>query len=430
MKINLLKEIAKNPYKLGIYLGYPDMTEIHNKWIKKSWKNTKDYVLQAHRNSYKTTAVLTVGTIWYLLFNPNATILILRKGYEGAVSIVKSIMKHYQSEKMISLYSNLLGIKDFKLVEDRKDCLVLPTKTTVTKEGNVEALGIGGSITGSHFSKIMADDIITLKDRISKAERENTKEFIRELENIKTADGTITFTGTPWHKDDGFSILPEPDRYALGSVEIQGFTQNKVDEIRQRTTPSLFAANYLLKHIADENKLFNDAKYEHWTNGASYKIAHIDQAYKGEDYTALTLLEEWHGMYILKGYAWRENIIDCYDKIKVILENHDIGSLYMEDNSDKGLSKKDMRTRWNSVIGYHEKENKHNKIIGNLYKEWDKVYFDYDTNEEYLNQILDYEEGQGHDDSPDSAASIVRIVSSRGGETSAKAKETYKEYEY
>ena len=430
MTTDLRVEIAKYPHKLGRYLGYKDLNATHSEWIKSAWKNKKDYVLQAHRNSFKTTAVLVVGSIWYLLYNPNDTILILRKGYDGAVSILKSIIRHYESEKMISLYSEVFGVKDFKLVEDRKDCIVLPTKTHVTKEGNIEALGIGGSITGSHFKKIQADDIITLKDRISKAERENTKEFIRELENIKTADGSITFTGTPWHKQDGFSLLPEPDKYPLGSVKIPGFNQDKIEEIRKRTTSSLFSANYYLKHISDENKIFIDAQYADWNNGASYKVGHIDCAYKGEHYTAMTLLEKWDGKIIIKGYCWRKSVVDLYDQIAVILDNNEIGTVYLEDNADKGLANIELSKRHSSTVGYHESENKHHKIIGHLKYHWNDVYFDESTQDEYLNQVLDYEEGQEPDDCPDSLASILRIAMKLADGINPIVKDLYKEYEY
>jgi hypothetical protein len=423
-------EIAKYPEKLGHYLGYPDLTEIHREWIIKTWKSKKDYVLQAHRNSYKTTAVLIVGTIWYMLYNPNDTVLILRKAFTDATSIIKSIIRHYESEKMIKLYENVFGVKNFKLVEDRKDCIVLPTKINVTKEGSIDALGIGGSITGRHYKKIMADDIITVKDRLSKAERENTKEFIRELENIKTTDGSITFTGTPWHREDGFSMLPEAEKFPIDSIDIKGFTKEKLEDIRKRTTASLFAANYLLKHVSDENRVFKDIKYAQWEPGASYKIAHIDAAYSGKHYTSLTLLQEWHGKYTLKGYIWRQSIVDLFDKIVTIMKNHGIGSVYLEDNADKGLSKKELMKIWNSVIGYHEKENKHNRIIGYLKYYWPEVYFDMDSDEDYLSQILDYEEGEEPDDAPDSATGAVRVATKRAGGIEPIVKETYKEYEY
>ena len=37
-------------------------------------------------------------------------------------------------------------------------------------------MGIGGSLTGKHYDLIFTDDIVNLKDRASRAERERTKD--------------------------------------------------------------------------------------------------------------------------------------------------------------------------------------------------------------------------------------------------------------
>ena len=49
--------------------------------------------------------------------------------------------------------------------------------------------------------------------------------------------------------------------------------------------------------------------------------------------------------------------------------------------------------------------NKYVKITTHLYKHWKSIYW-FDTDPEYLNQILDYTEDAEHDDAPDSAASL------------------------
>lgn len=406
--MELSQKILNQPHLLGHYLGYKDLSEIHSTWIIKSWANKKDYILQAHRNSYKTTAVLVVGCIWYLLYNPEATILIVRKEYEGAASILKSIIKHYESDEMRAIYE-MFGFKSFNLKDYRKDTLTLPFKKQVTKEGSIDSLGIGGAITGRHYDKIICDDIVTLKDRVSKAERDKTKAFAMELMNIKKPNGTITVTGTPWHRDDVFTILPESDKYPMGSVCINGLNQNVIDEIKARTTPSLYAINYLLKHVADENKIFSDAKFEHWDNDLNGIIGHIDCAYSGTHYTALTLLQKKSGYYIIKGWIWRESIVTLYEKIANLLNSHNCGTIHMEDNADKGLGREGMIKYYPNVLGYHEKENKHNKIILHLKQNWLEVRFDYGCQEEYLNQVMDYEEGEEPDDAPDSLASLMRI---------------------
>lgn len=408
MNLQLARKIKDEPYKLGHYLGYKDLNETHNKWIKNCWLNTSDYVLQAHRNSYKTSSVLIIGTIWYLLFNPEKTVLIVRKEYDGAASIVKAIMRHYESAEMVELYKQL-GYSDFHIKDARKDSITLPYKHEVTKEGNIDSMGIGGSITGRHYDRIICDDICTLKDRVSKAERENTKGFVRELLNIKKPDGAMTFTGTPWHKDDVFSILPPADKYPLGSVHISQFNEKVIEEIRKRTTASLFAINYQLKHVADENKIFTDIKYEHWDRTQLGSVGHIDTAYSGENYTAFTIMQEHGPKMCIKGWVWRKNITDLYGQIRDIANNHNCGTIHIEQNADKGLSKLEMSKYYPNLLGYDEHENKHNKIIGYLKYNWPEVYFDPDCQDEYLNQVLDYEEGEEPDDAPDSLASLVRF---------------------
>jgi hypothetical protein len=52
--------------------------------------------------------------------------------------------------------------------------------------------------------------------------------------------------------------------------------------------------------------------------------------------------------------------------------------------------------------------NKHLKITSYLKAEWKKVFFVVGTDEEYINQICDYNENAEHDDCADSLASIIR----------------------
>jgi len=425
----LRKAIYEKPHLLGNYLGYNLLTDIHSKWIKDSWESKNDVVIQAHRNAYKTTAVLNVGAIWYLLFNPEATVLIVRKEYEGASSILSAITRLYEGIKLQALYQ-LLGFPKAPLKYAKKDSIILTYKNNVTNEGSIDSLGIGGAITGRHYDKILCDDIATLKDRVSKAEREKTKSFVRELLNIKKANGTITFTGTPWHKDDIFSVLPEADKYPYGSIDIPELTPKLIEEIKKRTTPSLFAINYQLKYITDENKIFSEAKYSDWVNDASGIIAHIDCAYAGDHYTALTLAEVWEGKYILLGYTWRKNIVDLYPEIAGILRSHNCGTCYMETNADKGLAKIALQKYYPVISGYHEKENKHNKIIGHLKYNWQDVYFATESDDEYVNQVIDYEEGQEPDDCADSAACVLRVIKKNDGEIESKVEDLYKQFAY
>jgi hypothetical protein len=402
-----LKRIINQPHLLGHYLGFDKLTAEHSEWIKRYWLNDDDYVLQAHRNAYKTTSVIVVGYIWYSLLNPNIPVLLIREETKNAERTLRTIRDLLYTAEMRYLYLIAYGIKDFVLVKDNADSLVLPTKEKVTIEGSLDAIGIGSSLTGRHYPKIIGDDIITIKDRVSRAAREHKKMFLMELENIKTADGSMSISGTPWHKDDGFSILPAADKYPLGTIYIPDLTPEKIEDIRQRTTASLFAANYLLKHISSENRLFDEPRYEAWPDHLE-PVGWLDPAYSGSNTTALTLIIENAGVMHVKGYVWQESIVDLYHKIAAVCFNHKCGTLYIETNADKGLSLQEMTKHYRSCRGRNESQNKHYKIEQFAKYYWQELRFAPDCQDEYLSQVLDYEEGQEPDDAPDSLASLIR----------------------
>ena len=74
---------------------------------------------------------------------------------------------------------------------------------------------------------------------------------------------------------------------------------------------------------------------------------------------------------------------------------------------------KELRKRDFYAKGYTESQNKFIKITTYLRKYWDRIQFLEGTDAEYVRQILDYNEQAEHDDAPDSAACICRILSKR-----------------
>ena len=54
-----------NPVEIGHWVGFKDLTELHNKWLKGFLYSKEDQTLQAHRGSYKTT---TLSLFFVILF--------------------------------------------------------------------------------------------------------------------------------------------------------------------------------------------------------------------------------------------------------------------------------------------------------------------------------------------------------------------------
>jgi len=383
---------------------------VHDEWIRHVWNPEKDTSLQAHRNSYKTTAVLVVGCIWNLLARPDDRILIIRKTLTDSAGILSEIKSQYESEKMQHLYS-LIGVENIKTDRWRVDSMTLSTKSQPSKEGNIDAIGVGGSLTGRHYERIRPDDIITTLDRYSRAEREKTKHFIAELNNIKTQWGEIGYTGTPWHTDDGWSMMPDPLKCAIGERHINGFRYDLIDQLKKSMSLSLWAANYELKHISDEGRIFSDPVYEEWPDQLQ-PIAILDPAYKGKNNTSLVIGGKYNGLIYFRGWTWRKDVTQMYGDIIKLLSDYKSGTLHVESNADKGMAAKELKKiRGTGVEEYHEKENKHMRIITYVRGKQDILRVAPDCQSEFVANWIDYQEGIEPDDEADALAGLIRKLS-------------------
>jgi len=81
-----------------------------------------------------------------------------------------------------------------------------------------------------------------------------------------------------------------------------------------------------------------------------------------------------------------------------------------EKNGDKGFLADEFMKRGIYAGTYSESMNKFVKITTYLKKWCPKIIFLEGTDPEYIDQILDYTENAEHDDAPDSAACVCRIL--------------------
>jgi hypothetical protein len=180
--------------------------------------------------------------------------------------------------------------------------------------------------------------------------------------------------------------------------------------------PSLFAANYELKHIASSEVIFETApRFTDDVTKLRDGISHIDAAYGGRDYTAFTCgKRDWDNDIIyLYGKIWHQAADKVLDIIADEAQRLICLPVHCEDNGDKGFLKKEIRRRDRYSKNYTEHQNKVIKITTYLRKWWGKIVFVEGTDQEYIDQIMDYTENAEHDDAPDSAACLVRVLDKR-----------------
>ena len=396
--------LLTSPYKLGHMLGFTKLTDLHNAWILDMLKGEGDRTLQAHRASYKTTCV-SIALALIIILLPNKRTLFLRKTDTDIKEIIKQVQKILKDPHTQYFVQCIYGV-NLKLTVESATEINTNLTTDIRGTSQLVGMGCGSSITGKHFDRIFTDDIVNINDRVSKAERDRTKLVYQELQNIKNRDGRIFNTGTPWCKDDCFTIMPEAEKFDCYSTGL--ISDEQLEVIKKSMTRSLFAANYELRHIAAEDVIFQNPQTGADPSLVEQGECHIDAAYGGEDFSAFTIVKKRGNIFYVYGRMWQKNIDDCLDEIQRLRAQFNAGKIYCEDNGDKGYLAKELRNRGERAIIYHENMHKFIKITTYLKAEWENVKFVAGTDKAFIDQICDYNENADHDDAADSLASQIR----------------------
>lgn len=405
-----LSLLWNEPYKIGHWVGFKDLTTLHNEWLRSFLYADEDQTLLAHRGSYKTTD-LSLFLAIHTVIAPNENVMFFRKTDDDVSEVITQSQKILQSGALQKIVYDLYDT-DLQLIKANNSEIHTNLCTSAKGVSQVVGLGIGTSITGKHADIVITDDIVNIKDRISKAERERTKVQYMELQNICNRGGRFINTGTPWHKEDAISIMPNVKRYDCYSTGL--ITREKLEQLRQSMSDSLFAANYELKHIADKDAMFKNPKFTKEKELIYGGLSHIDAAYDGADGTAFTIFNRLKdGRIIGFGKRWDKHVDDCLSEIGMHHRLLRAGSISCEKNADKGYLAKELGKLGYHVNPYSESMNKFVKISTYLRSNWKNIIWLEDTDPEYINEILDYSEFAEHDDSPDSAASLLRKMENK-----------------
>lgn len=410
------KWLIEHPAEFGRSVGFTKLRDdLHGEWIKQMlWRDT-DQTKQAHRGSYKTSC-LEVAMALLCMTQRDKNVIFLRKTDSDVAEVmqaVQSILLHPLTQAV----SQVMTGKPLELYTATNKKITTSYYAHPGGAPQILGIGVGGSLTGKHGDIIITDDIVNRLDRQSRAERERTKLIYQELQNLRNPGGRFINTGTPWHKEDAFSLMPTPEKWDCYQTGL--LSKQKIEELRMQMAPSLFAANYELRHIASDGALFDTSRpivpeeKEEGVHLLRNGIAHIDAAYGGEDYTAFTCCQMAGGKIYLYGKLWHSHVDTVLNTALAEANRLMCGPVYCELNGDKGYLSKEIRNRGGYAFGYTESQNKYIKISTYLKKWWSKVVFVEGTDPAYIEQIMDFTDSAEHDDAPDSAATCCRIMDGR-----------------
>lgn len=408
-----LRILTQKTVPLARWCGYPLLRDdLHGPWLREMILGKGDMTLLAHRSSYKTTC-LAMALAVQVIIRPKQSVLLMRKTDDDAAEILRQVKMILAMPPMQALSAAIYG-QPVRLTRSTATELTCSCFAAPRGASQLIGSGIGAGVTGKHAEVIFTDDIVNLQDRLSPQERRRTREVYMELQNVRTPGGRIINLGTPWHPEDALSLMPEAQRFDCYTTGLLSPAQ--IDVLRRSMSPSLFAANYELRHIARENALFTHQPERTGDLSLLHDgIAHVDASYGGSDFTALTCARRRGDTIYLYGRLWPRHVDTVMAEIARETRRLRCAPLWCETNGDRGYVARELRRMGLPARPYTERENKHLKIATFLRKWWPRIVIAEGTDPAYVRQILDYTDSAAHDDAPDSAACVCRLLDRRGG---------------
>ena len=164
-KQEILDLLWYRPVEIGHWVGFKDLTDMHNNWLRDFLYRKDDQTLQGHRGSYKTTTLSLFFAI-HAIIKPNETLLFFRKTGSDVNEIIRQTSNVMHSGCIQKMVFTLYG-KGLMLPVDKNSEITTNLSNTIKGQSQIVGLGLGTSITGKHADIVVTDDIVLSQKSIS-----------------------------------------------------------------------------------------------------------------------------------------------------------------------------------------------------------------------------------------------------------------------
>lgn len=229
------------------------------------------------RGHYKSSAGSIGYPIWLLINNPDERILLGSSTATLSQHFLRRIKAVFEKNELFQwLFPEL--IPDWKNVVKWSESEMQIPRAGVFPEASIETIGVGGKVTGRHYTVMVFDDLI----------EEQAANSIDELRKVQSwhdlseplfdspEQGRELVIGTRWAPADLYGWLLESDhryspyiRQALENglpIFPQRFSVDWLENLR-KTKPALFSCQYMNDPLREGLTEFQSSWLREWTLG-------------------------------------------------------------------------------------------------------------------------------------------------------------------
>lgn len=198
------QEAIKSFYRKSLYatvkhlLAYDQVNwRTHGPIIQALEAPTKRKLIVVPRGCFKSTICVVGYSIWVLLNQPDARILIDSELFKNSTSFIREIKAHLEMPHVTQLF----GVFNSKEIWNQS-ALIIGQRTKAWKEASVTAGGIGTVKVGQHFTHIIGDDYNSPQNSETPESREKIVRHYKYNQSILDPDGTMVIIGTRYSEGD------------------------------------------------------------------------------------------------------------------------------------------------------------------------------------------------------------------------------------
>ncbi|EKQ36301.1 Terminase-like family protein [Leptospira interrogans str. 2003000735] len=427
-------------FAFGKYID-PDFSDpahirkIGEELIKVETGEQKRLIINAPPRHGKTLFSSKIFPTWFLGRNPRREVISTAYGADLVSDITGRMRDICESNEFHDIFPSLKVRGDSRARERWK----------TTSGGTVLGSGTGGAITGYGAHLLNVDDPIkNFEEALSSTYQERVWDWYRTVARTRVyTGGAIVITMTRWAEFDLVGkVLAQDGRVEDGglwtvlrlpAIDKDGnalwpekFPIEELNEIRKTIGEKLFHALYQQEPIDIQEKLFENPTIEEPPLGLTY-YGFLDPAFTtgpASDFSALSILgidnkildRSKAELYVKFGEIWKRSIDVVYDLVEKACIANNVSVLYVECNNGGDAVYEALRKRKTlKVEKVYASGNKNLRIVDQLRGNWNRIYFSRFISPEYLKQILKYNDQAAHDDAPDSLASLIKKIASKGG---------------
>lgn len=245
---------------------------LHDSMVFERGTRSKRLLLNVPPEHGKSTVITVNYALYRICMNPNIKIIIVSKTQERAKEYLYSIKQRLSNERWAKLQAVYAPSGGWKEDSDmwRSDRIYL-SRDSSEKDPTVQALGIGGQITGSRADLIILDDVVTTSNAHEWGKQLNwiQKDVVTRLGDT----GTLLVVGTRIAPNDLYRELRNNEHWVGGQTPFTYLSMPAVLEFDDDPEKwvTLWAKSHIPWEGADDPVPDESGLYPKWDGPALFR---------------------------------------------------------------------------------------------------------------------------------------------------------------